>query len=204
MSDRDEILRAVRNHALTPVTRPALPDFAELYPATPEAFGASLAIMGGIWDESRLNAPTEGGPTDYAALSDYIRGLFPAGGIFCSAVEGIKGDLSIGPDTPAGAVNLVDVGIVQARFGVAETGSIWLSEAECRVNALGYLAQHLVVLLPVADIVPNLHIAYQREEFLTARYSVLMSGPSATADIEGVLIRGAQGVRSLRVIGLPA
>jgi len=39
---------------------------------------------------------------------------------------------------------------------------------------------------------------------LTARYSVLMSGPSATADIEGVLIRGAQGVRSLRVIGLPA
>jgi L-lactate dehydrogenase complex protein LldG len=30
-----------------------------------------------------------------------------------------------------------------------------------------------------------------------------MSGPSATADIEGVLIRGAQGVRSLKVLPIP-
>jgi L-lactate dehydrogenase complex protein LldG len=27
-----------------------------------------------------------------------------------------------------------------------------------------------------------------------------MTGPSATADIEGVLIRGAQGIRSLTVV----
>jgi len=32
---------------------------------------------------------------------------------------------------------------------------------------------------------------------------VLMSGPSATADIEGVLIRGAQGIRSLTVVPWP-
>jgi L-lactate dehydrogenase complex protein LldG len=31
-----------------------------------------------------------------------------------------------------------------------------------------------------------------------------MSGPSATADIEGVLIRGAQGIRSLTVVFLAA
>jgi L-lactate dehydrogenase complex protein LldG len=30
-----------------------------------------------------------------------------------------------------------------------------------------------------------------------------MTGPSATADIEGVLIRGAQGVRSLKLIPAP-
>jgi len=29
---------------------------------------------------------------------------------------------------------------------------------------------------------------------------MLMTGPSATADIEGVLVRGAQGIRSLNVI----
>ncbi len=200
MSDRDQILSVLRHNPLTPRPRPEeLPTFAERYPATAEAFGASLAIMGGIWDESWLDRPT-----DNAALSAYIRGLFPSGGVFCSVVDGIDGDLAIGPDTPASAVDHVDVGIVQAKFGVAETGSVWLSETECRVNALGYLAQHLVVLLRLGDILPNLHVAYLREEFLTARYSVLMSGPSATADIEGVLIRGAQGVRSLRVIGLPS
>jgi L-lactate dehydrogenase complex protein LldG len=31
-----------------------------------------------------------------------------------------------------------------------------------------------------------------------------MTGPSATADIEGVLIHGAQGVRSLTVVALGA
>ena len=29
-----------------------------------------------------------------------------------------------------------------------------------------------------------------------------MTGPSATADIEGVLIRGAQGIRSLTVVAV--
>jgi len=32
---------------------------------------------------------------------------------------------------------------------------------------------------------------------------VFQTGPSATADIEGVLIHGAQGVRSLSVLPLP-
>ena len=30
-----------------------------------------------------------------------------------------------------------------------------------------------------------------------------MTGPSATADIEGILIHGAQGIRSLTVIAAP-
>ena len=33
-----------------------------------------------------------------------------------------------------------------------------------------------------------------------SHYAVLQTGPSATADIEGVLIHGAQGVRSLSVL----
>jgi len=38
---------------------------------------------------------------------------------------------------------------------------------------------------------------------LGSRYAVLVTGPSATADIEGVLIHGAQGVRSLTVLPVP-
>ena len=33
--------------------------------------------------------------------------------------------------------------------------------------------------------------------------AVLLTGPSATADIEGVLIQGAQGVRSLTIMLVP-
>jgi L-lactate dehydrogenase complex protein LldG len=48
-----------------------------------------------------------------------------------------------------------------------------------------------------------MHSAYARPEFRERRYAVFHSGPSATADIEGVLILGAQGVRSLSVLLWP-
>jgi L-lactate dehydrogenase complex protein LldG len=96
----------------------------------------------------------------------------------------------------------VDVGVVRARFGVAETGSVWFSEREYVVNSLGYIVQHLVVLLDPAQMVDGLQDVYRRPDFRGARYAALVTGPSATADIEGVLIRGAQGVRSLTVVWL--
>ncbi len=96
----------------------------------------------------------------------------------------------------------VDYAIVRASFGVAETGSVLLSDAELQVNAVAYLAQHLIVLLDPADIVINLHRAYRRPEFHESHYASFHTGPSATADIEGVLIHGAQGVRSLSVLPL--
>jgi L-lactate dehydrogenase complex protein LldG len=61
----------------------------------------------------------------------------------------------------------------------------------------------LVALLDPRDIVRNLHHAYRDPRFKTARYAVLVTGPSATADIEGVLIQGAQGVRSLTIMLVP-
>ena len=120
--------------------------------------------------------------------------------VLCSAVPEVASDRSIEKVRDPRELEDVDVGVVRARFGVAETGSVWLSEAEFKVNALGFLAQHLVVLLDPKDIVPNLHHAYLDPGFHQARYAVLMTGPSATADIEGVLVRGAQGIRSLTVI----
>ena len=91
---------------------------------------------------------------------------------------------------------------MRASFGVAETGSVLLSDADLGINAVAYLAQHLIVLLDPADIVVNLHHAYRRPEFRNGHYAAFHTGPSATADIEGVLIHGAQGVRSLSVLPL--
>jgi L-lactate dehydrogenase complex protein LldG len=60
------------------------------------------------------------------------------------------------------------------------------------------------VLLDPASIVVNLHHTYHDARFRAVRYAVLMTGPSATADIEGVLIHGAQGIRSLTVVPVTA
>ena len=124
--------------------------------------------------------------------------------MICSATPEVAGTRSISTVRHPAELDDVDVGVVRAVFGVAETGSVWLSEREFGVNVLGFLSQHLVVLLDPRSIVPDLHHAYRHPGFLEARYAVFMTGPSATADIEGVLVRGAQGIRTLTVVPVAA
>jgi L-lactate dehydrogenase complex protein LldG len=193
MSTRDEILARVRRNQPSPRPLPGLPRF-DAPPGSPaQLFAASLAGMGG----SAEPAPADGD------LDAWIRARHPEARVVCSATPEVRGSRPLAGSAHPRELEDVDVGVVRARFGVAETGSVWLSEAELGVNALGFLSQHLVVLLDPEDIVPDLHHAYRRAEFREARYAALMTGPSATADIEGVLIRGAQGIRSLAVILVP-
>jgi L-lactate dehydrogenase complex protein LldG len=120
--------------------------------------------------------------------------------VVCSTVPEITGNLDLSGIDAARDLADVDFAVVRASFAVAETGSVLLSDADLSVNAIAYLAQHLIVLLDPADIVVNLHHAYRRPEFRDGHYACFHTGPSATADIEGVLIHGAQGVRSLTVL----
>ena len=94
----------------------------------------------------------------------------------------------------------VDVGVVRSPLGVAEAGAVWLTQAQLTVTALGVLAQHLVVLLDPAAILATLHEAYERLDVAADPYGVFMAGPSATGDIEGVIVPGAQGARTLTVL----
>lgn len=168
-----------------------------MFPSVPSSrsgtFKTALARMGGIWRDL----------TPGATVESMLGTWFPAARVVCSATPEVPGNRHLDVQTKPADLDDVDVGIVRAAFGVAETGSIWLSEHQYVVNALGYLSQHLIVLLDPADILDNLHAAYARPEFSRANYSVLMSGPSATADIEGVLVRGAQGIRSLTIVAAP-
>ncbi len=127
------------------------------------------------------------------------RSLIAGAGIVCSMVPELPGNRALADADPA-ALHDVDLAVLRASFAVAETGSVALKSADLGVNALGYLAQRLLVLVDPADIVENLHHAYARAEFQQGAYVVLQTGPSATADIEGVLIHGAQGVRALTVL----
>jgi len=190
VTSRDTILAAVRANQPAPVPSvSAIPMFETTSQSLLERFQETLVRMGG-----KIAPALDGGDLD-----GLLRGLFPAARVIVSATPEVRGTRSLDESTSPATLADVDVGVVRAAFGVAETGSVWLSENELKVNALAYLAQHLVVLLDPARIVGNLHQAYRDARFKTARYAVLVTGPSATADIEGVLIHGAQGVRSLTV-----
>ena len=192
MSSRDDILASIRvNRPRADRPLPAVPLFDDNPPASLlSAFKDSLHRMGGVY----LDPPSSGDP-----LAP-VRAKIAGAKIICSTVPEIAGNRDIASISAPQELADVDIAIVRASFGVAETGSVLLSDAELRVNAVAYLAQHLIVLLDPADIVVNLHHAYRRPEFRDRHYASFHTGPSATADIEGVLIHGAQGVRSLSVL----
>ncbi len=192
MSSRDDILASIRAN-LPRVDRllPHVPLFDDAPPSSLlSAFKDSLHRMGGIF----LDPPASG---DNLAP---VRAKIVGAKVVCSTVPEIAGNRDIAGVKTAQDLSDVDFAIVRASFAVAETGSVLLSDAELDVNALAYLAQHLIVLLDPADIVVNLHHGYRRPEFRDRHYASFHTGPSATADIEGVLIHGAQGVRSLSIL----
>jgi L-lactate dehydrogenase complex protein LldG len=193
MSSRQEILARIRKNQPAPLPLPEVPTF-DTSATTPmiERFKAGVLRMGGKFVDP---------PAD--SLDKLIKRLFPEAKIVCSAVPEVAGNRRLDRVKTPAALHDVDVGVVRAVFGVAETGSLWLTEAQFKVSSLGFLAQHLVVLLDPAKIVDNMHHAYRKRAQFDAPYGVFMTGPSATADIEGVLIHGAQGIRTLTVVPLP-
>jgi L-lactate dehydrogenase complex protein LldG len=137
---------------------------------------------------------------DAAAARAKVAELFPDAKVVCSAAPEVPGTRKIEGVRDPHELNDVDVGVVRSPLGVAETGAVWLTQTELVVNALGVLSQHLVVLLDPEAVVGTMHDAYGQLDLAASPYGVFLAGPSATGDIEGVIIHGAQGARSLTVL----
>lgn len=192
MSARQSILAALRRNR--PQGEHPLPEVPLFPPLVGEdlveEFGERLKRMGG-----RIERPADG-PDPLAPVREWLA----AAKVVASSVPEVAGNRDLSAVARPCDLADVDVAVVRAVFGVAETGSVLFTQDELMVNSVAYLAQHLIVLLDPADIIANVQAAYLRPEFSRADYAVLHTGPSATADIEGVLIHGAQGVRSLTVM----
>lgn len=186
MSARDAILAALRDSGREPVALPGPPRFAS---------GGSGNVAGFTQALQAMHGRSIGPMPPARALHE----LFPDAACVVSVVPEVDGHRKITAQTDPRSLEDVDVAVFRAPFGVAETGSVFVSEQVLVCNALAYYAQHLLVLLDPAQLVDSVHEAYARAEFGHARYAALITGPSATADIEGVLVRGAQGPRSLTV-----
>lgn len=193
MSARDAILTAVRsNLPQPPVAIPDVPRFAGGGKLL-ETFRSQLELMGG----RSFEVPSA------AAIQEKVTSLFPAAKVVCSTAPEIPGTKRIETIRDPHELADVDVGVIRSPLGVAEAGAIWVTQAELVVNALGVLSQHLIVLLDPAAIVETMHDAYARLDLAASPYGVFMAGPSATGDIEGVIVHGAQGARSLTVLLCP-
>jgi L-lactate dehydrogenase complex protein LldG len=119
-----------------------------------------------------------------------------------------RADVELGQLARPHELEDVDVTIARGDLAVAENGAVWVSGATLEHRAILFLCQHLVLVVPAAVVVHNMHQAYDRLIDQTDQHSILssssyglfISGPSKTADIEQSLVIGAQGPRSLTVL----
>jgi L-lactate dehydrogenase complex protein LldG len=193
-SSRETILNAIRdNLPQQRVEHPGIPTFQRPGGPLKLAFEQHLQQAGGVAHD--LGSVSE--------AEAKLMSLHPGARVICSAVPEIAGTRRVETVHDPHELADVDVGVVRAQFGVAESGAVWLTQEDLIVNGLAFLSQHLIVLLDPEQMVPDMHEAYRRVRLNETAYGCFMMGPSATADVEATLVHGAQGARSLNVFFLP-
>jgi len=91
----------------------------------------------------------------------------------------------------------VELAIIPAHFAVAENGAVWITEDIITYRVLPFIAQQLAVVIPKEQIVPNMHIGYDKIANTNYDFGVFIAGPSKTADIEQSLVLGAHGPKGM-------
>ncbi len=93
----------------------------------------------------------------------------------------------------------VETGLTGTYKLIAETGSVVVISDTPGGRFGSLLPPHHIVVATEAQLLPSFHSLGKDKEFVNTKWSVLISGPSRTADIEQTLILGVHGPLSLAV-----
>ena len=190
MNSREKMLAAVKKNQ---PARLALPDVEQLAPLLYDDLNAQFTevlqnIGGSVVTVKSLQE-----------ISAYIKSHFNESHHLVTTIAGLDGLKEVSPDADPHSMETVALAVMQAVFGVAENGAIWLSEREIQVRVLPFIAQHLAIVLESDKIVPHMHSAYERIGTEKYGFGVFIAGPSKTADIEQSLVLGAHGPMTMTV-----
>lgn len=97
------------------------------------------------------------------------------------------------------------VALSWGRLGIAETGAVVTLTGKGNPAANNLLPEHHIVLLDVANIVPDLEALWSTLQPIMDREGRprginCIAGPSSTADVEFTLVYGAHGPRAWHVV----
>lgn len=189
MSAREKILQQIRLNKPELTELPEKIDFTSDYIDTEAKFAESLAA---IYTEVVVVA-------DWAELRSKVEAMYAGVVNRTSTVPALAdwSDFSLNVSDPHD-LETIELAILQAEFGVAENGAIWISDNHLPHRALPFITQNLAFVIPRNRIVNNMHDAYKILTDTTG-WGCFISGPSKTADIEQSLVIGAHGARSLVV-----
>jgi L-lactate dehydrogenase complex protein LldG len=190
MNSREKILAAVKANQPALQELPPMPrNEAIRYEDRYAQFATVLKAIGGNIVEI----------TNTKEIVDYAKYTFANHQNFVTTLPGLEGIDMLDEQLDPHVLENIEVAILKAVFGVAENGSVWITEEEMRIRALPFICQHLSVVLNKSDFVNNMHEAYDRIGNSNHGFGVFIAGPSKTADIEQSLVLGAHGPKTMTV-----
>ncbi len=119
--------------------------------------------------------------------------------IILARPHAIDGETATRLGRPVGGVPIweAEVGVTTADLAIAETGSLIIATGSGKDRLLSLTPAIHVAIVPKDRIVATITEAFSR---LSDRTTVMITGPSRTADIEGILVRGVHGPGDVVVI----
>lgn len=189
---REQILATLRGNQPAVVPLPVIPEFkpdpeldlVEKFKLMAEGIGSTVYVI------ERLNEVI---PLISARFSGQERIVTTVEELVTREIPAFE--LNTDPHTYAD----VDVAIFKPLLAVAENSALWLTEDLLGIRVLPFITQHIVMVVDMATLVPDMHRAYQQIGSAEYGFGTFIAGPSKTADIEQSLVLGAHGPRSMTI-----
>jgi L-lactate dehydrogenase complex protein LldG len=192
-SSRDDILAALRRNAPPASPEPELDGLGVVFDDPLAQLALSLAAVGGACIRV----------SDLGEAADAVAAMPQTGAArkVVSLVPGVGApnvDLAAVDDPHT--LDDLDLAILPGKLAVAENAAVWVEGGDLPHRAAFVITNDLVLVVRAEDVVHNMHQAYERLDGRARGYGLFISGPSKTADIEQVLVIGAQGARTCTVV----
>lgn len=191
MNSKANILEKIKQNQ--PLSVSALPDLSFLGLENYEnldKYKTMLQSIGGDYVEV----------ADYDAVIDFIKKNYNTEKRIITTLQELSQIAAIDwTDDDPHSLKDVELTIVKAHFGVAENGSLWVTDDLMGQRIAVFIPQYLAIVVNKSDMVTTMHQAYDRIGNQEYKFGTFIAGPSKTADIEQSLVLGAHGARGLIV-----